>query len=280
MINSDTILTIGKTHKLCEDYIISGDKPYPFLIICDGCSSSKDTDIGARILAISIKNTLKLLHNDPYSDGKIFPNYKELGTMSINFAKLIITDLGLPLTALDATAVVAMMDGTQVTVYVYGDGVLISKTANGFNFVDVSFSNGAPYYLSYALDPARHIVYRQAAEKEEHPIKVVQGDFNGDSSFDDIKYYNYNEPLVFNYHLDDFKDAFVGISSDGIDSFVDSNTGERVPLKPIVEELFTFKNYSGEFVKRRVKRAIETFAKNGIYHADDISVGVLLKTEE
>ena len=46
----DTFSKIGKTHKICEDYILSGTKPFPYIIISDGCSSSEGTDMGARLL--------------------------------------------------------------------------------------------------------------------------------------------------------------------------------------------------------------------------------------
>jgi len=40
----------GKSrHKSCEDYTLSGSDPMPYLIVCDGCSSSPQTDIGAML---------------------------------------------------------------------------------------------------------------------------------------------------------------------------------------------------------------------------------------
>ena len=62
-INVDHYMTIGSSHQVCEDYIISGTEPFPYIILSDGCSSSKDTDIGARILAQCAKNYLTTFHN-------------------------------------------------------------------------------------------------------------------------------------------------------------------------------------------------------------------------
>jgi hypothetical protein len=50
MIQTDIFRRIGATHAVCEDYIIEGNKPFPFIILADGCSTAKNTDMGARIL--------------------------------------------------------------------------------------------------------------------------------------------------------------------------------------------------------------------------------------
>ncbi len=58
MINIDTFLKIGDQHKICEDYIIQGTDQVPLLILSDGCSSSDNTEMGARILCYLAKQYL------------------------------------------------------------------------------------------------------------------------------------------------------------------------------------------------------------------------------
>ena len=58
-IHIDHLLKKGKTHKICEDYIISGYNPAPYIILSDGCSSSKNTDVGARVLCHVAKQYLE-----------------------------------------------------------------------------------------------------------------------------------------------------------------------------------------------------------------------------
>ena len=61
MLQIDSYFTNGKVNKVCQDYVIHGETPVPYVILCDGCSSSKFTDVGARILAHSAKEALNVL---------------------------------------------------------------------------------------------------------------------------------------------------------------------------------------------------------------------------
>ncbi len=53
--NLDSFFSMAKQHAVCQDYAIGGMLPSPFLVLCDGCSSSNNSDVGARILAISAR---------------------------------------------------------------------------------------------------------------------------------------------------------------------------------------------------------------------------------
>ena len=57
--NLDWYFTIAKQHVVCEDYALTGWEPVPYTIVCDGCSSSEHTDVGARVLAWSAKKALQ-----------------------------------------------------------------------------------------------------------------------------------------------------------------------------------------------------------------------------
>ena len=46
-VNVDHFTKIGKNYLVCEDYILSGVSPTPYIILSDGCSSSKHIDVGA-----------------------------------------------------------------------------------------------------------------------------------------------------------------------------------------------------------------------------------------
>lgn len=276
MLNVDTFLTIGKTHKMCEDYIIQETAPFPFIVLCDGCSSSKDTDIGARILAVSMRNAIKAIK--PLEPDR----YEELGILSLHWAKNIIREMDLPLTTLDATAIVAIYEEPYAHVFMYGDGVIIHKHNDMYSVYKIDFTNGAPYYLSYKLDLDRLAVYSKASENEpegkslrsNHMIFSV----NGDRTLSNVELYHYSTPIYRGFPLD--KGDFLAVSSDGLDAFVDISTGERVPLQEIVTEMLAYKNTTGDFVKRRTKKAIETFAKSSIFPMDDVSIGTIHRPEE
>ena len=42
-LNLDTFIEIGDQHKVCEDYIIMGNDPVPFIVLSDGCSKARVT---------------------------------------------------------------------------------------------------------------------------------------------------------------------------------------------------------------------------------------------
>ena len=56
-MNANSAINIGATHSLCEDYVIAQSEGH-YVILSDCCSSSPDTDIGARLLVKAAENIL------------------------------------------------------------------------------------------------------------------------------------------------------------------------------------------------------------------------------
>ena len=58
-MNADSAVNIGSTHSLCQDYVIARNPDRaPYVVLSDGCSSSNDTDIGARLLVRAMDQRL------------------------------------------------------------------------------------------------------------------------------------------------------------------------------------------------------------------------------
>ena len=55
----DSFLKIGHSHEQCQDYILTGTDPCPYIILADGCSGAEDSDIGARLLCHTALKYLK-----------------------------------------------------------------------------------------------------------------------------------------------------------------------------------------------------------------------------
>lgn len=83
---------------------------------------------------------------------------------------------------------------------------------------------------------------------------------------------------MIDYDIRDYE--YMIISSDGLDSFYHQEIGGKIPLEVTVAQLTKFKSLKGEFLKRRTKRRIREYAKDGIFHHDDISVGILYNNGE
>lgn len=267
MINIDTFTEIGKIHKICEDYIISGFDPVPYIILSDGCSSSKHTDTGARILTHLAKNYLRDTVNVQGLESLAEINYKEMGISIIYQASLLAQHLGLNLSNLDATLIVSFSINNSVKIYIYGDGFIIwiDKDRN-VRYVEISFSSNAPFYLTYLIDKEKNSIYKEAnLHKTERfsDLSNFLNNFEIETPYDKEAYYGFNTN----------KFPTILIASDGISSFIHKDNDMTVITDSIVTEFTRFKIMKGEFVTRKSKKAIQDIKTNDIFHLDDIAIG-------
>jgi len=265
MIQTDTFLRIGKTHQECEDYIISGDYPCKYVILSDGCSSSNQTEMGARILCHLAKQYL-MYRKDDYR----FPNlnYKEMGLWIIHNAEFAARQLGLLRNCLDATLIVAYEWEDIVHIYMYGDGAVIVQKNDTISIMEIDYTKNAPFYLSYKINPEAMDLF--------HDLKqdlTITTSFNLASKHSHSYAYDYE--TKYEYHLGNF--SRILICSDGISSFKKQSEPEQTI--EIAKEFLAYKSTKGEFLKRRLKRAIKIYEANGIHHDDDLSVGAFINEE-
>ena len=276
MFKVDSFLTKGSSHDICEDYIIHDTEPFPYIILADGCSSSKDTDVGARILVHSAKRILGILgtHLDRV-------DYKDFGNRTILRAQMIAESMNLPLQCLDATLMVAFVFDDQWFAMCYGDGSFIVKSIkdNGdIHYQQISFTQNMPYYLSYNISPAKRLQY---SEKSEEIDNIRQARFtsslNPQEETEDLRM---EDPSMIALPLPGT--YMVAITSDGIESFANRRNGRTIPFQELIPELVDFKNTNGRFMKRLMgskRGVINTYAKHNIHHADDISIGAIIYEE-
>jgi hypothetical protein len=116
---------IGATHAECQDFTLHSDIPIPHLIVCDGCSSSTGSHVGARVLAKTAQYLLQQAD---------IPDYHHFGKYVINKAHRIVTNMNLPDTVLDSTLLVAFVQNDIVTVYMYGDGCILYQKMDGVSY--------------------------------------------------------------------------------------------------------------------------------------------------
>ena len=268
-------LPAQKPPKSCQDYAIcSGENDkYPFLIICDGCGSSKDTDIGARLLAHGAKSYFKKIiqHANRF-------DYKEFGLASIINAHASSKILDINTQCLDATLIVSYILDNSIFAFMYGDGYIFSTGKNGIinRYKQVSYKGNAPHYLSYHLNDERYLKYKDQLGPD--PVMIQAGEFTTDDP--KILYMDtYLEKPIVSIHNVGITEAFL-IASDGIDSFIEIGTGNKVCFQEVMNQLTSFKTKKGEFIKRRVRRMMEDYAKKGIYNYDDVSIAAFMVMEE
>lgn len=255
-MNGDSYYTIGSTHEVCQDYAIVVNDQRIFL--ADGCSSSPNTDVGARIVAHAASCWQTDL--DPF-------------TLSQEIVKASY-GLRLPKGALDATLLIADAQEKRFVVRVFGDGYVSYRDHSGqIEMIKISYPTDAPLYLSYWQDVSRWEKYKEkfgtVRRLEMGYIvpdrkRLTSEDIDKDPVRIQLAYETYDLVLLF---------------SDGVASFLDENN-ERIPPEEIIKEMLQIKNYKGEFIKRRAKRFLKDAKKRGWTHFDDFSVAALYHKEE
>lgn len=275
MIHTDTFIEIGKQHKVCEDYILSGktDEGLPYIILADGCSSSKQTDMGSRILCFLAQQYIKTKLKKGYN-----LSHSIMGNWIINNAEFTAKQLGLNSTALDSTLIIAYQNPSlalykeSIKCHLYGDGIITYFDKTGFLIREVKYSKNAPRYLSYNIDYRREINF---IDLHQTVTTTYTSFFSNDKNITvDNELASINKPNVFTLMLEN-EDCGVMIASDGLSSFIKNNK-DIIPVDEIMEEFISYKIKKGEFLKRRAKAACNSFEKNGIHHFDDLSMGTFL----
>lgn len=275
MISIDTFRRIGASHIFCEDYVLSGTTPFNYIIISDGCSSAKNTEMGSRILCYIARQFL-LYRFKEY----VFPNldYDDMGNWIIHNAELTARQLGLSRSCLNATLIIAFEHEGKYYIYMYGDGLCILKNKDIVNIMKVDFKPlNAPFYLQYRINPLDMDKYHKMGQVITINHTIIKLDTGNKSDLNE-RQYAYDYKAMWDYNIDDFPTLL--ICSDGASSFYkNDDRNDIVPLEIIAKEFLNYKLTKGEFLKRRLKRMLKIYDKEGTKHDDDLTVGAFLKED-
>lgn len=262
-MNTDSHYLIGYSHQICEDYALSGNhNGFHYAIISDGCSSSDNVDIGARILAKSAEHVVRTFSR--HTSFHRSSLYDVMGDMIISNAQRTARSLGLPDTSLDATLLIAVCSEQTdpvwpTLIYAYGDGVISYYDFDDrLHSVNIEFKSGAPLYLSYRLDADR---YKNYVEEFGLDVTITH------KWEDEVEEYS---PYLTDISFQPIVKSFVSVMSDGINTF--HKGMDRVEK---VADFMDFKNHQGDFVKRRMNAIKRRCEKAGITYDDDISMATI-----
>lgn len=267
-IITDSFFTIGRSHQVCEDYCISGEEPLPYVALSDGCSSSKNTDVGARLLCHKNLPILANLVEKNLDSSKMI-------TSLISFPDRFLP-IGMNNDMLDCTLSLCYANGKEgkIRTLVYGDGVIVESSSGRMCLIEIKYLDNMPYYISYFTNEKKQHLYEEHFSDIYPRTKLVLVNNKlAAVSGEDYKELC-NIPYVCNSDMGTID--WVLIASDGLNSFKNVKTGEAIPLRDVVEKFTNFKVKKGEFVKRTAKKALKELAKQNIYPMDDISLGCLL----
>jgi hypothetical protein len=258
-MSADSYYQIGSSHVACEDYALDGigKDGLVYAVLADGCSSSKNTDVGARILCHTADRYLKKMTR-PFN----FWSFMVMAGEVLPDAVDVATRLGLRQTALDATLWLLVRHEGICTIVGYGDGVVVVRKQGGTMTLVREYESGAPYYLSYRNDGERSEAYLEAFG-DSRLVETTHGDTSKSTTIRDI-----TEPFLWEIGLE--RGESVTVFSDGILTYnADKFASEDESTKWIANELTSYKNFTGSFVKRRM-RMFSKRHKNMMHH-DDLS---------
>jgi hypothetical protein len=276
----DSYYEIGSNHIVCEDYARTGkfsieDKDYHYAIVSDGCSSSKDTDVGSRLLTLLAHNALVYAYLHESTTEYRSKSFKEQMKIAIQNCSTMFSASITPL-MFDATLVIAVTDGLKTEVYMYGDGVIILRTAEGISHTfTMEYLSNAPYYISYeALSKSRNADYQRQFKGMEKFFKSIHHKDKSEHSCNSI-------PTEDTYRWIDnvaMKLQSISVFSDGVHTFTKDR--EKLDLYNVCNEFTNFKNVTGDFVSRRLLAYKRQCLKDNIKHDDDISIATLYFEQE
>ena len=278
----DSTFQIGSYHvngvSPCQDYadtLVSEHGERATLVISDGCSSGGKTDVGARILTHKYLVSSKRNNHDHGA--------------KVNLTKRDLEYLGLAIEDFLATLVTVEADQDQIRATVSGDGVVVFQMENGFRYIyQIEWANNAPAYPVYFSDAGKEaglsVRFKEFHMDSSEPMSNKSFTVEHFRLIEEIKTRALDEevqiaPTETISMSTDEPVVMVAIFSDGIDQIRHTVTGERIPLLEAIQLCLSFKNTNGSFVKRRIRKQITDWKKDGYEPFDDLSCAVLLLEE-
>lgn len=296
--NIDGYYEIGASHSICEDYVLVS-KPndnFCFGIVCDGCTGSPNTEMGARIVAHHAKKAIDEFYKfDPF-----FTMTEAIQYFIMPMAKKIISAesehtaqfLGLPIECLDVTTWILFgskkENDIRFSVMGWGDGQVIVRTKNSSCIYAVNYPSQAPFYLAYYFNYTRMKNYMKNFSPNLEFSRII---FNN-GILDPLTTITINKeirpcntPTIL--HIpNNPEDPVISITicTDGLKTFnggLQPENEEYGSLLWAAKRAIDYQSLEGVFVERRMKALSRRDAKDNIKHHDDIGmVSVLLMENE
>jgi hypothetical protein len=270
-MSADIYYGIGSTHQVCQDFAIANGS---YVIVSDGCSSVKDSDWGARLLAKATDSIMK-------RDKPVFIDDKHMAEI-VTTARQHVTLLGLEMDCLCATLLAAYKSDGMINATIIGDGYIVArKKDKTICIISHMFDTGAPYYPYYESNPDIKNGYMK--HFGHGCLEIRKTVYDGGGKFvDDCNNYSVrNADMHVNYSflLEEYE--AVAVVTDGLKTFVQqkkgstSITNQSLDFYNVIKNIFSFKTTEGQFVHRRCQKVMREYANDSVKHTDDFAIGVV-----
>jgi hypothetical protein len=286
-MQTDHYFTIGTAHAKagnpCEDFALSGElrEDMVFAVVADGCSGAMaNTDEGARAISFAFKKSLQAVSglSQNWFQGDFVWRLLDrflLNSYTDNFKDRFSTVVGLASTP------------EYASLFVMGDGAYAIKFDDGrYRLTWFEWEGNAPYYLNYKSIPSLDEQYRaECVAYTQFPLVENWTDFiltgNNDDPIEilneDHKRFDFVEGergIVRNFKPTEEGIEAIAVFTDGI---MDIAEVEGISA---AAEFLSFKTPAGSFVKRRMMRALDQFAKLDQRPRDDLAMACVLFKKE
>ena len=71
----------------------------------------------------------------------------------------------------------------------------------------------------------------------------------------------------------------MAVATDGLHSFLNAETGERVDLLEVTRAMLDLRDCQGAFVKSQLQKVLSDFGRRLLFNLDDISLGVFVERD-
>lgn len=279
-LQADHYFHIGKMHltggKPCQDYAISQvSNGVAIAIISDGCSSGGQTDVGARVLAWT---TMAAIQGHWLYNREIYPEQaiSEIGSDQAEGLSSACQILGLQSDDLLATRLYIYLCSGGGIIHIQGDGVVALKYEDQrVEMYRYEWQNNMPYYPAYFGDRLSDFIAAHGNDPKAFCLREEMWR-SSDNQYSLIHNINYTlgqgirgitinlDKTIIDNHIE-----FVAVFSDGVTQI--DGTG----WQDAVIDFMGFKNFKGEFAKRRMIRGIQDLIKANKHPMDDIAYAVV-----
>jgi hypothetical protein len=241
-----------KSNHPCQDYVYAFHKDNEVIVkLSDGCSSSPDTDIGARIA----------VHN----------RYE---------AQALCDLLRQPYKCLDVTLLTLEvsrhheLDQVRIKFECVGDGFFAMKLKGEDPYLTkVEFIANTPYYISHSILPSYAAALHDL--RDEHGNPKDNKRFCVSTYDNEVKYIDHELEIIYDswWNISDIE--WVAIFSDGITKFKNLATDQFLDPYEVMLEATNIQVWNGTFLNRRINKMLKKYHSQGIITEDDLSMGVI-----
>lgn len=283
ILSADHHFSIGHEHvnsgKPCQDHALSvATDSMACGVISDGCSTGGETDMGARVLTFATVAAVKAY--DARHKGAL----AEVGVVSeVNTQQRIVLGtvreaLGLARNDMLATCGYVFATQEAAVMHLAGDGVIATKLRDG-RIIMYHYDWGkAPFYPQYREESGGAGYVREHGTPETPALKEEEWSYQAGAETPFCKVGERTHTVEDGMHgvTKVLSSTILHSDIDAIAVFTDGVLRvENVDWKDAVLALLSFKTTAGQFVKRRLNRALKDFQTYGKGPMDDIAYAVI-----